>query len=91
MAPKLKPMSSCKLEMASVDGTEGLGHTSLDGTVLVSIFEFDSKLILHFEQINSTLMSRMKYHQHQFRFYLANFPKMSQVMLKVVSKWKKNY
>ena len=68
MAPKLKPMSSCKLEMASVDGTEGLGHTSLDGTVLVSIFEFDSKwlfsskLILHFEQINSTLMSRMKYH-----------------------------
>lgn len=61
MAPKLKPMSSCKLEMASVDGTEGLGHTSLDGTVLVSIFEFDSKW-LFFEQINSTLMSRMKYH-----------------------------
>ena len=25
MAPKLKPMSSCKLEMDSVDGTEGLG------------------------------------------------------------------
>ena len=53
MAPKLKPMSSCKLEMASVDGTEGLGHMSLDGTVLVSIFEFDSKW-LFFEQINST-------------------------------------
>lgn len=60
MAPKLKPMSSCKLEMDSVDGTEGLGHTSLDGTVLVSIFEFDSKW-LFFEQINSKFRANWFY------------------------------
>lgn len=43
MVFKLKLMFFCKLEMVLVDGIEGLGYMSLDGIVLVFIFEFDSK------------------------------------------------